>query len=74
MLQPIPLEELRRRGTAFVERTNLGYVVIHGDRTPAALRRFAIDAFHLVKVAHRGDDELYVPSMDPRSTVAAAAK
>jgi hypothetical protein len=67
-LRPARLRELAGRGPGFVERTKLGYVVIHSLRTPPALRRFAVDAFHLVKVAEHDGDELYVPRITARST------
>jgi hypothetical protein len=72
-LLPLSLEELKARGPAFVERAKLGYVVIHGSRTPNDLRQFAIDVFRLVKVAEHDGDELYVPSISPRATVAYSA-
>ncbi len=61
-LQPARLEELKGRGPGFVERTHLGYVVIHARRTSPALRRFAIGSFRLIKVAERDGHELWVPA------------
>jgi hypothetical protein len=63
---PARLEELKSRAPGFVERTRMGYVVIHTARTPAALRQFAIDAFRLVKVAEQDGHELYVPTTSTR--------
>jgi hypothetical protein len=45
----------------FLDRSNLGWVVIHPSRTPPALRDFAVRAFALEEVAADGDDVLYRP-------------
>jgi hypothetical protein len=52
---------LRARGSSFVERLNIGYVVIDGSRASPALRAFAIEAFRLEKIAESGTRELYRP-------------
>jgi hypothetical protein len=72
-LRPKPLAELAGYGAGFVDGTKLGYVVIHGRRTPPALRQFALDAFSLVKVGEQEDDELFVPRIIARATTAASA-
>ena len=69
-LRPTRLDDLAGRGPGFVERTKLGYVVMHARRTPPALRRFAMDAFGLVKVGEADGDELYVPRIRARPTTA----
>jgi hypothetical protein len=72
-LRPTRLRELAGRGPGFIERTKLGYVVIHARRTPPALRRFAMEAFRLVKVGEYDGDELYVPRIIARSTTASSS-
>ncbi|MBI1873225.1 MAG: hypothetical protein HYS05_04955 [Acidobacteria bacterium] len=52
---------LQARGTSFVERLNVGYVVVDGSRASPALRAFAIDAFGLEKIAESGARELFRP-------------
>jgi hypothetical protein len=51
----------RAGAETFVQRTQLGYVVIDESRTPAPLRAFAIDLLHLRKIGASGARELYVP-------------
>ncbi len=48
-------------GTSFVTRAKIGFVVIDRERTPRALRAFAIDAFGLRLVEADGNFELYAP-------------
>ncbi len=45
----------------FLDRSDLGWVVVHLARTPAALRDFAVRAFALEEVAADGDVVLYRP-------------
>ncbi|MBI4478095.1 MAG: hypothetical protein HY654_13040 [Acidobacteria bacterium] len=52
---------LRARGTSFVERLKIGYVVIESSRASPALREFAIEAFGLQKIGASGTRELYRP-------------
>lgn len=54
---------------AFLARANLGWVVVHPSRTPAALERFAIERFALERVAAGDDAVLYRPR---RAATAAA--
>ena len=65
-----PLEEgAARRALAaargFLRASRVGYVVIDRGRASDELRRFAIDAFGLVKIAEDGSYELYVPQNGP---------
>ncbi len=48
-------------GPAFIERANLGWVVLHPSRTPAVLREFAVRALALDEVASADDAVLYRP-------------
>jgi len=62
-----PLDASRRRslvetGPSFVERANVGFVVVDRDRTPDELREFAIEAFSLELVDADGVFELYRPA------------
>jgi len=54
-------EPLARRGRRFVERANLGYVVIDRDRASDALVAFARRAFRLELIERSGSLELYRP-------------
>ena len=65
-LRPERVDVLIRRGPGFVDRTSLGYIVIHARRTPAALRQFVMEAFQLVKVAEQDGHELYIPTTAAR--------
>lgn len=58
-------DELKRRAARFVRFARVGYVVVHTDRTPATLKRLAIDTLQLVKVAESDGHELYVPTAKP---------
>jgi hypothetical protein len=51
-------------GDAFARRARLGYVVVDGARTPAALRDFVIEAFALQPVESDDQFELYRPAAD----------
>jgi hypothetical protein len=62
-----PLDGSRRQslieaGPSFVNRANVGFVVVDRVRTPDALRSFAIDAFRLALIDTDGVFELYHPS------------
>ena len=52
---------LRERAPAFLERANLGWVVIHPSQTPPELEAFVCEAFDLEPVAADGDAVLYRP-------------
>jgi hypothetical protein len=52
---------IRSRGRGFVERANVGYVVIDTALTPPHLIAFVIDAWDLAEVARDGRLVLYVP-------------
>ncbi len=59
-----PLDDSRRSllveaGPSFVREANLAFVIIDRDRTPYALRAFAIDAFDLELIEADGSLELY---------------
>jgi len=55
------LQSLIEAGPAFIERANVGFVVIDSDRTPDALREFAVQAFKLQLVDRDDVFELYAP-------------
>ncbi len=54
---------LAETGPAFVERANVGFVVIDRRRTTRAMREFANTAFELQLIDAEGDFELYVPRL-----------
>lgn len=64
-LQPRQLERALAGAGNFVERTNLGYVVMDTSRVTADLRDFAIIVFNLEKVREADGYELYVPRRQP---------
>ena len=71
------IDESRRpwlvaRGLPFIESANVGFVVIDTDRTPPALRAFAIDAFQLRLVDVDGSLELFEPARLPTLHLRAA--
>ena len=53
---------LVERGTEFIRRGRIGYVVVDNDRTPPPLRDFAVRALHLRHVAAEGSYDLFVPA------------
>jgi hypothetical protein len=62
-----PIDTSRRQslleaGRSFVERANVGFVVLDTARTPDVLRQFAIDAFALQLVDRDDVFELYRPA------------
>jgi hypothetical protein len=62
--QAITGEQQRRfvqQSEAYIRRRNIGFVVIDRLRTPEALRRLAIETFHLRMVESDGTLELHVP-------------
>ena len=58
-------------GPAFVERANVGFVVIDRRRTTRAMREFASTAFELQLIDIDGDVELYTPRRSTRLSTAA---
>jgi hypothetical protein len=60
-LEPHKLNRALANANNFVERTNLGYVVMDSARVTADLRDFAVIIFGLEKVAEADGYELYVP-------------
>ena len=63
------LDEVKRRAAGFVDRARLGYVVIEVARTPPAFRRFAIEAYGLVKLGASDGFELYAPAVGATTTL-----
>lgn len=55
------VEELERRAASFVERAQVGYVVIDRTRASTELVRFALRAFRLELLDRHGPLELYRP-------------
>ncbi len=55
------IRELEGRAPAFVERAQVGYVVIDRRRAPAPLVAFAIRVLHLELLDREGSLELYTP-------------
>jgi hypothetical protein len=60
-LSPPHAAWIRSRGRGFVERANVGYVVVDTALTPPHLIAFVIDAWDLTEVARDGRLVLYVP-------------
>jgi hypothetical protein len=58
-------QSLVEAGPSFIRRANVGFVVIDSDRTPDALREFAIQAFALQLVDRDDVFELYAPVQRP---------
>jgi hypothetical protein len=52
---------IRSRGPTFIERANVGYVVVDEARTPAYLVKFVIDAWTLEEIQRDGNLTLYRP-------------
>jgi len=52
---------LLERGPEFIRRGHIGYVVIDNDRTPPALREFAVRVLRLQHVAAEDSYDLFVP-------------
>lgn len=55
------LDALAADGAAWIERADVGWVVMHRSRVPPALSTFAMRAFDLELVAADGDAVLYRP-------------
>lgn len=55
------------RGAGFIERAQVGYVVIDHSRAPRDLERFAQRAFALQPIAHEWPYTLYRPRTDVRA-------
>jgi hypothetical protein len=62
-LAPDHARRIRERGPLFIERANVGYVVIQEDRAPPHLTEFVKDAWHLVEVSRDGATVLYIPTV-----------
>jgi hypothetical protein len=60
-LSPPHASWIRSRGRGFIERANIGYVVVDLATTPPHLIDFVIDAWELELVARDGGLVLYVP-------------
>jgi hypothetical protein len=58
-------QSLVEAGPLFIQRANVGFVVIDSERTPDALREFAIKAFALQLVDRDHVFELYAPVPRP---------
>jgi hypothetical protein len=56
------LDAARAGAPAFLERANVGYVVLHSERISPELRAFAVEAFGLRHVGTDRGRELYLPS------------
>jgi hypothetical protein len=54
---------LAEAGPAFVERVNVGFVVIDRRRTTRAMREFVNTAFELQLIESDGELELYRPRL-----------
>jgi hypothetical protein len=59
-LNPELLRMFRRRGPRFIQRTNIGYVVLAENASPT-LRQFAKEAFGLIRIGESDGLELYKP-------------
>jgi hypothetical protein len=55
-------QSLLEAGPAFVQRANVGFVVVDRARTPDPLREFAVEAFALEFIDSDGVFELYKPA------------
>jgi hypothetical protein len=62
-LSPPHAAWIRSRGPAFIQRANIGYVVVDETRTPAHLVEFVIDAWSLEPLAREGALVLYRPRL-----------
>ena len=58
-------QSLLEAGPSFIERANVGFVVVDTARAPEALRQFAIEAFALEFVDRDDAFELYRPASPP---------
>jgi hypothetical protein len=59
-------DDVKRRAKKFVERLNIGYVVIDADRASPELIAFATGAFELQLIDRDGPFELYRPALPSR--------
>jgi hypothetical protein len=57
------LDEVKRRAAGFIRRTELGYVVVDVAQASPELRRFAIDAYGLLKIGESDGYELFIPTV-----------
>jgi hypothetical protein len=65
------LDALIDNAPDFVDRAQLGWVVIHPSRTPPALQDFAVRALSLERIAADGDAVLYRPRVGELAAAAA---
>jgi hypothetical protein len=63
-LAPPHAEWIRARGRGFIERANVGYVVVDESRAPRHLTEFVIDAWQLTEVARDAGMVLYRPGFE----------
>lgn len=68
VLTPERAAQVRERGPRFIERSNIGWVVINTPWTPPHLTDFVIDAWDLVEVARDGALVLYRPTVSEPAT------
>ena len=54
---------IRSRGPGFIERANVGYVVVDEALTPPHLHAFVIEAWNLIEVARDAGMVMYVPQV-----------
>jgi hypothetical protein len=62
-LAPDHADRIRRRGSVFLERSNLGYVIIDQARSPRVLTDFVIAAWKLEEIERAGPHVLYRPTL-----------
>jgi hypothetical protein len=60
-LAPDHANRIRARAAGFLDRANVGYVVINHRRAPKALVDFVLDAWQLEELERHGDRVLYRP-------------
>ena len=59
---------VRARGPGFIDRANVGYVVIHHTYAAPHLIAFVVDAWGLMEVAREGPKVLYVPTVGSQAS------
>jgi hypothetical protein len=63
-LAPAHAAWIRARGRGFIERANIGYVVVDESRSPQSLTEFVVDAWRLTEVARDAGLVLYRPAFE----------
>jgi hypothetical protein len=53
---------IRSRGPGFIQRANVGYVVVDEALTPPHLHAFVIEAWNLIEVARDAGMVMYMPA------------